>query len=449
MFAFIVIFVVALMIFLHALYVAAEFAAVSAREDRLSQMADEGNRLAKLLLPVVKDSRVLDNYVAISQVGITISTLVLGAFGQNIIATELAPLLVGLGNLALPTAITLSITVVLIFLTILEVVLGELLPKSLAIQYPEKFALWTALPMRWSGSLFQLLLWLFNGSADFLLRVMGLRHEVGHRNLYAPEEIELLVSESHAGGLLDDEEQQMLRNAFRLRKLTARQVMAPRTRLVTAQASNTVSELLNKACEEGVTRIPLYQANIDDIIGFVHIKDLFRLQLQGEQNPQTILREVVHVPDSVLIADLWRTLTTQKQYIAIIIDEYGGTAGLVTFEDLIEEIFGELQDEFDDEVPLMTSGKDGRIHLRGDLLVTDVNEYLNLDLVDDEADTLGGLIFSELGHLPEVGDEVTLGSSKVTIRVEALDGRSISEVSLELLRDDTPYVSEWQVVDYE
>jgi CBS domain containing-hemolysin-like protein len=154
---------------------------------------------------------------------------------------------------------------------------------------------------------------------------------------------------------------------------------------------------------------------------------------------------VVHVPDSVLIADLWRTLTTQKQYIAIIIDEYGGTAGLVTFEDLIEEIFGELQDEFDDEVPLMTSGKDGRIHLRGELLVTDVNEYLNLNLTDDEADTLGGLVFSELGHLPEVGNEVTFGN--IIIKVEAMEGRSIAEVSLELPRDGTPYISEWEVTN--
>jgi CBS domain containing-hemolysin-like protein len=445
MFAVIAIFVVVMMVFFNALYVAAEFAAVSARKDRLSQMADEGNRLAKLLLPIVEDSRVLDNYVATSQVGITVSSLVLGAFGQNVIAGELATLLGRFGSLAEPTALSISVTTVLIFLTTLQVVLGELLPKSLAIQYPERVALWTALPMRWSASLFQLLLRLFNGSTDFLLRILGIRHEVGHRNIYALEEIELLVSESHAGGLLDDQEQQMLRNAFRLRELTARQVMAPRTRLVTAQIGNTVSELLNKACAEGVTRIPLYQANIDDIIGFVHIKDLFRLQLQGEQNPQSILREVVHVPDSVLIADLWRTLTTQKQYIAIIIDEYGGTAGLVTFEDLIEEIFGELQDEFDDEVPLMTSGKDGRIHLRGELLVTDVNEYLNLNLTDDEADTLGGLVFSELGHLPEVGNEVTFGN--IIIKVEAMEGRSIAEVSLELPRDGTPYISEWEVTN--
>jgi putative hemolysin len=238
-----------------------------------------------------------------------------------------------------------------------------------------------------------------------------------------------------------------LRNAFRLRELTARQVMVPRTRLVAAPIDSTVDELIHKAYQAGFSRIPLYELYIDNITGFVHIKDLFYLRLQERQDPKEILREIMYVPETLPIAEVWTRLNNNRQYLAIVLDEYGGTAGLITFEDLIEEIFGELQDEFDQELPLISSDKEGRIHLRGDLLVTDVNEYLDLTLPDREADTLGGLVFSELGRPPVIGDEVTIGTPGITIRVEAIEVRSVTEVSLLLPTEVPPHVSEWEGVD--
>jgi CBS domain containing-hemolysin-like protein len=300
------------------------------------------------------------------------------------------------------------------------------------------------------------LIWFFNGSANLIIKILGIKPLSGHDDhIHSPGEIEMLVSKSHEGGLLDDESQQMLRNAFRLRELTVRQVMVPRTRLIAAPIDSTTHELITTACQQGYSRIPLYRSDIDDIVGFVHIKELFRLHLQDQQNPAGILREVIYVPETLPVADVWTQMNNQRQYIAIVFDEYGGTAGLITFENLIEEIFGELQDEFDEELPLIASDKEGRIYLRGDLLVTDVNEYLNLALPESEADTLGGLIFSKLGRLPAVGDKVTLGQPQVVIRVEAVESRSVSEVSLQLpaipSTDHTgsPRIGEWEVAEHD
>lgn len=452
--------VVALMIFFNALYVAAEFATVSSRRTRVSQMAGQGNRMAQLMLPIMENSKKLDNYVATCQVGITISSLVVGAYGQDRIASLLVSPLLGLLErlsawglfqiedtvVAEAAAQSIAITLVLILITVLQVIIGELFPKSVAIQYPETVALAVVVPMRISRWLLSPFIALFNGSGNLILRLMGHRGEK-HTQAHSPQEIELLVTESHESGLLDDRERVMLRNAFRLRGLTARQVMLHRTRLASAPATSSVQEILNKAIDEGFTRIPVYGDSIDNITGFVHIKDLFRLHMEGETDIKEIVREVVYVPETLPAAEVWEKLNTRRKYLAIVFDEYGGTEGLITFEDLIEEVFGELQDEFDEEMALFSKDEDGRIYLRGDLLVSDVNEYLELEL-PPEANTLSGLVFSELGRAPEAGDEVTVGET--TIRVESMEDLGVSEISLKLppSEGDAPF-TEWEVSDHE
>jgi CBS domain containing-hemolysin-like protein len=309
--------------------------------------------------------------------------------------------------------------------------------------------------MKWSLFIFYPFIWLLNGSGNLILKLLKTEQTADHTHFHSPAEIELLVKESYHGGLLDGEAQQMLRNAFRLRELTARQVMVPRTRMVAAPVESSIAELMELACDAGFSRIPLYRSSIDDIVGFVHIKDLFRLHLQGQQEPTQVLREVIHIPETLSIADVWNTLNNKGQYIAIVFGEFGGTEGLISLEDLIEEIFGELQDEFDDELPLIAADREGRIYLRGDLLVTDVNEYLSLDLPEREADTLGGLIFSELGRLPTIGDEIKIGLAGIPIRVEAMEGRSVTEVSLLLPADipasapDSPRIGEWEIAEHD
>ncbi len=459
--------VVAIMIFFNGLYVAAEFATVSSRRTRVSQLAGQGNRMAKLLLPILQDSKKLDNYIATCQIGITISSLVVGAYGQNVIAqllvsplaqllTSLEPALASIGitstaGWAEPAAASIAITLVLVAITILQVVIGELFPKSLALQYPELVAMAVTIPMRITQFVIKYtgLIALFNGSGNLILRLMKrpLKEKSGHA--HSPEEIELLVTESHEQSLLSDEERRLLRNTFRLRDLTAKQVMLHRTKLVAAPLSSQVAELMQISLDVGFSRIPLYGKSIDDVAGFVHIKDLFRLYNENSEDIASILREVVFVPETIPVLDLWKRLNTRRKYLAIVFDEYGGTVGLITFEDLIEEVFGELQDEFDNEMALIAKDKDGRIYLRADLLVTDVNEYLELQLPTENADTLGGLVFSKLGRPPIVGDNVTFGN--IAIRVEAMADPGVLEVSLKLPpSDDTeePFI-EWEVKDHD
>lgn len=452
--------VVAILIFFNALYVAGEFATVSSRKTRVSQMAARGNPLAQQLLPILEQSRFLDRYVAACQLGITVSSLTLGAFGQRYVADHLAgplnslveasaPLLVPLNvNPELAgeaAAVSIAATLVLLLFTTLQVVFGELLPKSVAVQYPERLALAVVLPVKWSILLFRPLIWFFNGSGNLILGLLNMDEVDIHAHAHSPAEIEILVTESHEGGLLDDEERQMLRNAFRLRDLTARQIMVHRTRIVAASVESSVRELLDIALDVGHTRIPLYQEDIDNIRGFVHIKDLFRLYVEDKENLAEIMRDVVHVPETMPAFTVWETLQSRRQYMAVVFDEYGGTAGLITLEDLIEEVFGEVQDEFDDEMAVMTFDQEGhRVHLRGDLLISDVNEYLELDLPEAAANSLSGLVFQALGRPPEEGEDVQFGDT--TVRVEKMEDLGVSEVSIQIdTQESFPRIEEWEI----
>jgi CBS domain containing-hemolysin-like protein len=437
---------VALMIFFNALYVGAEFATVSSHRTRISQMAAGGNKMAVLLLPIMEKPVLLDNYVAACQIGITISSLVLGAFGQNVISDYLVGPLAYLG-VSTAAAESIATITVLIFITVLQVIMGELFPKSVAIQYPENVALALVVPMRISLALFMPLILLFNGSGNLVLRLVGRKPHAGAQ-IHSPEEIELLVTESHESGLLDDEERQMLRNAFRLRDLTARQVMVHRTRMVTAPANSSVEDVINLSIAAGYSRIPLCGESIDDVVGFVHVKDVFRRYVNGRSDMESAIREVIYVPETMPVLDVWEKLNVGGNYLAVVFDEYGGTAGIITFEDLIEEIFGELQDEFDDEMALIARDSDGRIYLRADLLISDVNEYLELNLPNEAADTLSGLVFSILGRSPSAGDEVVIG--EIPIRVESMADLGVSEVSLQLPSSEnvSPF-SEWEMADHD
>ena len=456
--------VVAILITVNALFVAGEFSTVSSRKTRISQMAARGNPLATQLLPLMENTHALDRYVAACQLGITVSSLILGAFGERFVAERLSVPLSGLMVMIQPAinglgiasgaatsaaAHALAITLVLFLFTSLQVILGELLPKSIAVQHPERTALTVVLPVRWSIALFKPLIWLFNGSGRLLLNFFNLDNGDGHGRAHSAAEIEILVTESHEGGLLDAEERQMLRNAFRLRELNARQVMVHRMRILAAAADSTVVELMNLAVESGHTRIPIFQGDIDNIMGFVHIKDLFRLYVEENNNLAEILREVVHVPETMAALNVWETLQSKRQYMAVVFDEYGGTAGLITIEDLIEEVFGEVQDEFDDESAVMTFDQVGRrIHLRGDLLISDVNEYLNLTLPEEEATTLSGLIFHALGRPPDVGEVVKFEDT--AIRVERMVDLGVSEVSLQIgVNEPIPHVEEWEIAEDE
>ncbi|MEJ2734461.1 MAG: hemolysin family protein [Anaerolineae bacterium] len=429
---------VALLIFVNAFYVAGEFSFVSARKTRIIQLAEDGNRMARLLLPALQDRRALDNYIAASQVGITLSSIVLGIYGERQIAPKLEPWLTQLpfgldpstaGQIA---AAGISSTLVLILLTTLQVVLGELVPKSLAIRFPEDVALITVLPMRWSANyILKPLIALLNGSGTLLLRLLGAESSGEHAHVHSPEEIVILVKESHRGGLIDADERQFLQNVFRISQIHAGEIAVPRNRMVTAHIEEQVGTVLRLAAESAYTRIPIYEGSIDQIVGYAHLRDLFALhQTEPKAGLRSILRPVPFVPETLPIGQVWQRLDETSSYLAIVFDEYGGTGGLITREDLVEELFGELQDEFDQERDLIAPMGEGRIVVRGDILIANVNDLLEIDLPHESTHTIGGLVMEALGRVPQVGDVVEIEG--VRFRVEAVARRSVKAVSVTL-----------------
>jgi putative hemolysin len=430
--------VVALLIGTTALYVMGEFASVSSRKTRIIHMAAEGNALAKALLPILEDPHKLDNYIAASQVGITLSSIGLGIYGEQQIAPHIAPLLerLPLGGMSeagtAAAAEGISAVLVLLVLTTLAMVMGELVPKSLAIQHPERWALVTALPMRWSADIiFKPLILLLNGSGVLILKLLGLGYDHEHTHVHSPEEIMILVKEAHRGGLLDADERRLLANLFRASETRAEDIAVPRTRMVAADVDEPLEAVLRLAAESAYTRIPVYERDIDHIIGFVHLRELFNLY-QGDRDGgvRGILRPIPFVPETLPMIEVWNRLNETQSYLAIVFDEFGGTSGLITREDLLEELFGEVQDEFDRERALIRSVGDRRIVVRGDMSITMLNDLLNLHLPHDTSHSIGGLMTEELGRVPSVGDVVEI--DKVRFRVEAVAHNSVNAVSMSL-----------------
>lgn len=434
----IILIIVLSMIFINALYVAGEFSSVSARKTRIIQLAEEGNTFARTLLPILEDPHKLDNYIAASQVGITLSSLVLGIFGERQIAPLIAPWIArlpfGLDSSAAGAAAATGIatTLVLVFLTTLQVVLGELVPKSIGIQYPERMALATVLPVKWSADyLLKPLIVILNGSGTLILKLLGVAADHEHAHVHSPEEIVILVRESHRGGLIDADERQFLQNVFRSSRIQAGEIAIPRNRMVAAPIDRPLNQVLEMAAESAFTRIPIYEKDIDHIAGFVHLRDLFTLQrTEPDASLRRILRPVPFVPESLSLPAVWDRLDQAQSYLAIVFDEYGGTAGLLTREDLIEELFGELQDEFDNERALITPAGEGRVVVRGDMLIANLNDRLESDLPRDTASTVGGLIMEQLGRVPKVGDTVEL--EHIVLQVEAVAHNSVTSVRITL-----------------
>jgi CBS domain containing-hemolysin-like protein len=413
--------IVSLLILVNALYVAAEFGAVSVRRSRLQELAHEGNRLAGLLVPVVGDAAALDRYVATCQIGITLSSLVLGAYGQATLAVALAPFLADWGRLQPLVAESSAAAIVLIWLTALQVVFGELVPKSLALQNPTASALYTVLPMRWSMWLFRWFIVVLNGSGVFLLRRLGMGTD-GHRHVHSPEELELLIAESRDGGLLEPDEQRRLHQALRLGLRIARHLMVPRLSMVAVNIASSREEVLEMALSTPFSRLPVYEGSIDQIIGVLHTRDLVLAHVQ--HHPPDSLREIIRpaftVPEMMPADQLLRFLREQRTHLALVIDEFGGVAGLVTLEDVLSELLGDVGDEFNPPPGQPERLPDGRIRMPGQLPLVEAQRWLETTWESD-ADTIAGYVMQVLGRMPVEGDQLTIDG--IRIEVGRLRGR--------------------------
>ncbi|MEW6279862.1 MAG: hemolysin family protein, partial [Candidatus Eremiobacterota bacterium] len=368
--------------------------------------------------------------VSACQVGITLAGLVLGYYGYEHLALHLASFLATGYGLDAELAHSLSVLGVLVVLTGLLVTLGELLPKSIALQHPERAVLSTYPWMRVSAWLFRPLTWVFNRTGWLLLRKLGVSDAAWQSShVHTPEEIQILVEESGAQGLLEDEEKRLLENTLRLREFTARHAMIPRTQMFAASVDLPVDELLRLLAESPYSRLPLYRESPDQIVGVVHLKDLLCLTRLGQPvaDLKSVMLAVPYVPETLPVEKLFSQLQRKHYHMAIVVDEFGGTAGMVTLEDLIERIFGDFEDEFDPVVPTAEVRGD-RLYLAGDVLVEDLNEWLDLEIDSGLADSVGGLVMAEAGGVPEPGLEVRLHEHQ--FRVEQVEGKWVARVSL-------------------
>jgi len=417
--------VITLLILLTALYVAAEFAAVSARRSRLRRLAEDGHPLAARLLPVLDDPRALDRYISASQIGITLSSLILGAYGQATLAPRIEPWLVQPGGMQPATAESVAAATVLISLTALAVVLGELVPKSLALQNPTGTALFTVLPMQWSLRAFSWSIALLNGSAVLLLRLLRLP-STGHRHVHSPEEIDLLIAESRDGGLLEPQEQVRLHRALRLGLRTARQLMVPRARLATIDAALPFDEVLRVVAASPYSRVPVYKGSIDNVIGILHVKDIVtRYVKAGAMTVASLLRSLVRVPDTMPADRLLAFMRERRSHQALVVDTAGDVVGLITLEDVVAELLGGVADEFKSAESRPLRLPDGRVRLPGSMRVDQAAPLAGARW-RPTPEPLGAYIRRVLKRLPEPGEELELEGTP--LEIEAVEGGAVTSV---------------------
>jgi CBS domain containing-hemolysin-like protein len=394
-------FLVLLLVFFNAFFVATEFALVKVRESRIAQLVSEGNRRAEDVEKVINN---LDAYLSACQLGITLASLGLGWVGEPAIAHLFHPVFAYF-DIVEPWSGTISFVIAFSIITFLHIVLGELAPKSLAIQRSEWISLHVARPIRLFYKVMYPFIAFLNWTASRFLGLFGIEAD-SHQEAHTEEEIRILVSESHKSGLIDQTELMLVDNIFDFSETMAREIMVPRTDMVVLNLRDSFEESVNLVKNGRFTRYPVVDGDKDHVVGSLHIKDLLTNVLQGDEGGlESIMRPVLTVPETISISRLLTMLQKQRNQMAILIDEYGGTAGLVTLEDIVEEIVGDIQDEFDDERPEIER-KDDSFSFDGRVLLEEVNDYLGISLDDREVDTLAGWIYMQIDHPPKAGDTV-------------------------------------------
>ena len=426
---------VVVLVLLNGFFVAAEFSLVSVRQTRIAELVEKGNASAEAVQEALKNP---DRVIAATQLGITLASLGLGWIGEPALSHFIEPVL-NLFPVEMRSGLSHSISAGLAFaiITFLHVVVGELAPKSIALQNPERTSLVIARPTLWSELIFKPFIWALNGTGNALLRWVGVRPASGHELVHSVEELKMIVTASTEGGVVAPQESEMLHAIFEFGDLLARQVMIPRTEIIAVEADLPLVDIIPLITESTYTKFPVYDDNLDVILGIVHAKDLLqKMQEDGwqESTARSLVREPIYVPETILVSALLRQFRDNRQHIAIVLDEFGGTAGLVTLEDLLEEIVGEVSDPFDRVTPQIEKLPDGSVLIDGLTLIEDVNNYLDLNLTDPYYDTIAGFTLGKMGNIPNVGDSVDC--DRVRIKVETMDGLRIDRLRLTRLDGD-------------
>jgi len=406
------IFLTIFLVFLNGFFVAAEFAMVKVRS---SQIQLQTGFAARIAAKVVEH---LDAYLAATQLGITIASLGLGWIGEDVVSHLILALIHALGfemseslahSIALPTAFAL--------ITFLHIVFGELAPKSMAIRFPNKTTLWVALPMRFFYILFSPFIWLLNGFANFLLKLVGI-HPAPHGNIHSEEELKLIIAESAEGGAIEASERELIQNVFDFDDRQVKHVLRPRTQIVAFDVETPLDEAVQTAIREGYSRYPVFRDTIDNVLGVVMTKDLLTEQLAGSgKKLEDLLRPVIFVNTNRKILSLLRQFQKERIQFAVVVNEFGGTVGIVTLEDVLEELVGEIQDEYDTEPPLVEKIAENAFRIRAQNPLDSINAFLPEPLpTHDDYLTLSGLLLNVSDQIPTEGQTFQVGNYRLTIR---------------------------------
>jgi len=394
-------------------FVAAEFSLVKVRPTQLAELLARGSTRAKMTRRVMKR---LDAYLAAAQVGITFASLALGWIGEPAFANLLMPLLVRLGAFAVPVAHSISITISFVLISALHIVFGEQVPKFLAIEKSMATALWTSHLLHGFYLVTYPAIWLLRTTTNAALRMFGIRVSPTEGAVHSVDELRIILAGSEKAGILSEENREIIEGVFQFSKRTARQIMVPRTDVVVLSTTMSIEENLETIRTSRHTRYPLCEGTLDQTIGLIHVKDLLLAQLRGPgKTLEDLKREILFVPENSTVESLLSQFIEHKTHMAVVLDEYGGASGIVSLENITEELFGQIQDEFDRERPEIEPLGNGKYRVRGDYLIEDLADRLKIDLGEPEEETVGGYVAARLGREVVPGDRVELGDLTITV----------------------------------
>ncbi len=402
------------LVFLNGFFVAAEFAIVKVRYSQIELRAKSGNQMAKLAQNILNN---LDSYLSATQLGITLASLGLGWIGEPVVSKILIAIFHGLGmEVSDEMAHKIALPVAFATITVLHIVFGELAPKSIAIRKPEETTLFVSLPMRAFFLVFRPIIWVLNGLANRILKMVGILPADEHE-AHSADELRLLMRQSQASGAIKEDNFQIIQNAFDFSELTAQQVMVPRKSIFALEIDSTREAVLSAVLENGYSRIPVYDNDIDTLMGIVFAKDIFKANTRGgDWNLKDLMRPVHYVYNSAKLNRVLKDFQSKKIHVGMVIDEYGGTEGLIAMEDILEELVGEIQDEHDDEVSPVTKNEDGTFTVSGIAPLHDVNHFLPLPFPENKQyNTLNGLVLNRFGRIPMSNDPFQVSPYEILV----------------------------------
>jgi len=413
---------VLVLVIVNGLFVAAEFAIVKVRSSRIQALAEDGNIRAKFAKHIMNN---VNAYLSASQLGITLASLAIGWLGEPAVAALLRPLLEGV----VPEFVlhTLAFIIAYTLITVFHIIIGEQFPKMYAIRKAETVTLWLAAPMFVFYKIMRPFIWFLNGTSNWLLRRTGVEPEEDHDSAHTEEEIRLLMQQSHKSGMIDKNEFMLVDNIFEFAETNAREIMIPRTEMICLYMHLSYEENVDIAVSEMRTRYPVCDPDKDNIIGFIHIKDLMQNE-RRKGDLQSLIRPVLSVPESMPISTLLRLMQKKKTKLALLIDEYGGTSGLVTDEDILEEIVGEIQDEFDEGRPSIEMVGEHAYSVDGLVLIEEISSFLNVAIDNTDYDTIGGWMYAHVESPPRVNQQLLYGGYEFVI--EEVDHMRVSRIAI-------------------